>query len=336
MEVPPPPGKEPPIGNSDHLFIKGSVGQTYDVVLTVSEQPAVVMALGGRINSMSFDSGTSRLSLQVKQLGLIDKPPGDPGDDVFALVVTEGKPNDSDAEGPPVAANGTFFSYNGTPKSLEIIPPPPGTPAFGLKLSGPKGTYGLFQMFLPATLLDFLGAEAGEDLEPEDFGVFIKENGRENQVSNTVSNVSGGLLVELGVEFDGSSTKVDESYDPDSFGQGSSAKPVTKFLTVRPQPSLSIAPKSFVVGNKVKLYGFLEQEDLVNKVKIQLLQDGKWVTIAKPKVQEDGSYEATITASKLGLGGAGGSAVGVLATSSARTRARATSSAVSSKLSLSR
>ncbi len=234
-------------------------------------------------------------------------------------------------EGPPIEGAGSYFFTNLFPENIEPIKPSVGSAKFGFKVSGPEGKLGLIGMFISSGLIDHLGTLAGEDLEPEDFAVFNREKGRENQVSNALTLVNNGLLLDLGVKFTDNSTVVDDTdFDPNKPGSGKGKNEVTKLITVAPELNISSAPSTFVVtGNTVKIYGFLKDPEVVNRVKVQRLVNGKYVTVSKPKVKEDGSYSSSLAASKLGLGSSSSSSILGSRTSTVRTRA--TSNLVSSK-----
>lgn len=291
---PPDPSQAP----VEIVAIEGTPGTDYTMVFDVSEQPAVVFGLGCVINTYTYDSMAGQLTLQIKQLEFIDKGANfeDPNKEFFTISAFKAAPMNSN-QGPGPEARGTYFSTNLNPRDFEIFPPMPDFPGFGFRLSGPKGRLGLFKMFIPQTVINLIGQAAGKTLSATDLAIFNVTNRRNNQASDAVTELNGGALISIGVDFTSGSTKIKEDFQPPETFDGTNRPTiVTKKLVLLEKQDLSFAPENFTVsGNRLKVYGFVKDSALIGtRLKIQQKVGRKFQNAATALVQNDGSYSRNI------------------------------------------
>lgn len=282
------------------MFI-GVIDQTYTVELNVDEKPVMVVTPGALLSDWSYDDTTKKVTVNLTAQGVQqgntpdndNQPTADQQPDGAYFSVALIPVAEEGEDGPPAAMQGGYMDTNIS--QWEIIPPTPENVAFGFELTGQSGTEGYFHMFLPSTLIEFLGTMSGKELAPEDLAVF-EDN---QQASLNVTELNGGALISINVKFATNQTTLTPA---------ASDSNITKRLTAEPKADLSLAAKktNLKKGKKTTLYGWLGSSAKNKKVVLYRKLKGednftKFATLytddagyyrKKVKIQKKGTYKA--------------------------------------------
>lgn len=225
----------------------GTTDQAYELVVSVDEQPAMVVVNGGEMDldqNWVYDSVGSRVIVNFTSTGLkgddITGIPEGTAPFVIALVpvVEEGQ------DGPPEAMRGAWLSTD--VMNWSLIAPSQEKPYFGFELTGPSGETGFLHMYVPSTVIDLLSEYSGQDLSAESMAVF--ENS--DQSSSSVTDVDGSAYIDINVTFSNNITSP----------AGATTTDVVKEITAGAKLPVSLAATKYSVnkGNKTTLYGWIK------------------------------------------------------------------------------
>jgi len=263
--VPPQPGVE--------LFVyaAAATGVEYTFECDVTEQPASVVILPAEMKSVTYSSGTGRLSVIFTHVNYVEgsNVPAPPGTTTFSIALVSAQPG-----GVPVEMRGSWMATNIPPFGVdpsgaggwELIPPSEQNLYFGYRLNGPEGSTAFFQMFIPESMrvlleqaLSLIGGSP-VTVEWSDLAVF---NDSEQASMSITALPEGGALVDILVLFTAGATELPDNEDGAEaaslrFAPRPSAGGIDKNITVREAQTVSLTADDITPARDqaVKLYGW--------------------------------------------------------------------------------
>lgn len=237
---------------------------------TLIERSPFLVAVGTKIASYTFDATTQKITLVVKTQEFYPPEQTRPVPImVFAFVLTTDSLTPREP-GPPHAMAGGYVAT--TVLDWRILPPENREPGMGIELSGTKGSSGYFNMFVPATMFDFMSEMTGKKSTIKNLAVFVDDE----QASVSVTELNGGGFIDVNITFTSGNTSTAKALG--------AAKKITKKVMAKNKLALSLAAKKGKVknGKNAKLYGWLKSG-----------KRGQEITIMRKKKGESGFQEVT-------------------------------------------
>lgn len=269
-------------------------GKSYTAVLSVDEEPAMVVAPGADLSletPWTYDADAQTITVPFTAKTMIggDMPEQMPeGMSVSIIAMVPVVPEGED--GPPEAMKTGWMATN--LQQWELIPPTPDTPYFGYQLTGPEGKQGFFHMFIPDAVVELMSQMAGKTITIDELAVF---NG-DQQASLAIEEVEGGAFVSIKVVF----SKTENTVIATSVNAQASSANVTKTITVRPQQTVSMTAKKTTLkkGKDLELFGWLKNGKKDQSVIIYQKKSGekKFTVLKTVKTKKDGYYALKINA----------------------------------------
>ncbi len=267
----------------------GTVDQAYEAVISVDEEPAMVILPGGVMDlsqNWTYDSLGSRVIVNFTASGMKGEFSENfpEGSAVFVVVLVPVAAEGTD--GPPEEMKGAWLSTNISDWSL--ITPSQEAPYFGFELTGPTGETGFLHMFIPSTVIDLLSTYSGQDLSAESMAVF--ENN--DQSSTSVTDVDGSAYVDINVTF------TDKITSPAAEATGT----VVKEITAGAKLPISLAATKYSVtkGKKTTLYGWIKSGKADKTVTLwrKLKGADEYVKIDTLTTEADGYFSTKVEVTK--------------------------------------
>lgn len=266
----------------------GTVDETYTLIYSVDESPAMVVSSGGEMNldqNWNYDATTGKVTITITNVGAEStEGPGVPeGDAIFVVALVGAVAQGED--GPPAEMTGAWLSTNIL--SWELVPPSPDAPFFGFILSGPEGTDGFLHMYIPSATIGLISGFVGKTLTPADMAVF--EN--DDQSSTSITDVDGNAYIDINVTF-----------TEDITTPTTSSTTVVKEITTGEKQTVSLAATKYSVskGAKTKLYGWLKSgaEGKTVTVWRKLKGEDEYTKIETLTTEADGYFHTRFTVNK--------------------------------------
>lgn len=240
----------------------GEYGQEYTAVFSTDEEPVGILGMGSDLtNSWGYDAATGLVTVTFTAVEIVGMD-GPPDADLFIIVLVY--PVAQGEDGPPAEAAGMWMSTNVT--QWEMLPPQPGSPQFGFKLTGPAGTAGFFNMFLPDSLIELLSTMEGTPLAIEDLAVFMDDD----QASMSISEVEGGALIEINVTFTDDTIMVSRATSAYTRSASTSTLAAANVLSILKQSSDSNVTKEIVAKKKLNISLAANKYSIAKNKKVQL------------------------------------------------------------------
>jgi len=266
--TPPQPGVE------IFIYAANSTGQDYTFECDVTEQPASVVILPAKINAMTYNSVTGKLSVNFTHIPYIEgsNVPAPPGTTTFSIALV---PAGNGLSGIPIQMKGSWMATNVPPAGVdpsgaggwELLPPTPDSPFFGYRINGPAGSTGIFRMFIPEAMRELLEwlmnqqSQTPVTLNWEDLAVY---NNNQQAAMGITPQVGGGALVDIRVSFDEGAIEVVPGTEGALLslrhGYAGSSAGVDKRLTVGVAQPLSLTADDLTPAknSSVKLFGWVK------------------------------------------------------------------------------
>lgn len=269
--------------------LMGTVDQTYEVVIAVDEEPAMLILPGGEMDldqNWSYDSTTGQVTVNFTATGLksVTDFSVPEGNAIFVIALMPVSADGTD--GPPAEMKGGWLSTN--IMDWELIPPSPAAPYFGFELTGPSGETGFLHMFIPSAVIDLMSEYTGQELTAEKMAVF--ENN--DQSSATVTDVDGSVYVDINVTFTDSITSPATAAESE----------VVKEVTAGAKLPVSLAATKYSVskGKKTELYGWIKSGKADKTVTLwrKLKGEDEFTKVATLTTEEDGYFSTKVVMNK--------------------------------------
>lgn len=263
------------------------IGTEYEVVVALDDTAVVLVCVGGELSGLGWtDNGDGTATTNFTSVEMLDNDM-ELADGMTATLLNFEPAAEYGEGGPTIEALGTWLSTNVI--EWEMYPPMEDDVSFGYSFTGPAGEEGVFKMFVPDSLVTFLGDVKGSPLTEADLAVFADDS----QVTSSVDAMAGGLLVDLSLDFIEGSTTI-AGKDSDSDG-------VTKKVTVEEKLPVSLAVKkaSIKKSGKTRLYGWLKNGKKKQKVKLyRKIGKKKWKKWKTLTSKKNGYFTKQITVNK--------------------------------------
>lgn len=272
----------------------------YTAVFAVDSEPAMVVTPGGDVSLTSrpsYDVATGEYTVTFTATGInenIDTGGQEYPEGVEMTIMGMMGAVEIGENGPPEEMIGAWMSTD--MQQWELLPPSPDKPAFGFELTGPVGTSGYFNMYIPDAMIDLLGQLKGEELTVDELAVFNDDD----QATLDITEVDGGAYIQIEITFSETVTEVTSlqaEYDED-------ADNITKKITLDEKLAVSSAFSSSSVkkGKTAELYGWIKSGKKGETVTVLRKVKGedsytKWKTLT---TGTNGSYNVKFTAEKTG------------------------------------
>lgn len=267
----------------------GTSDETYTVVYSVDETPAMVVTPGGDMDldhNWSYDASTGLVTVILQNAGVKGSQDGEEvpaGMGMFIVALMGVAPEGED--GPPASMIGGWLATD--IMNWELVPPSADAPYFGFSLSGTSGDSGFLHMFIPSAVIDEISGYIGKTLTPADMAVF--ENN--DQSSASVTDVDGSAYIDINVVFS------DDITSPET-----ASATVTKEITAGAQLDVSLAATKYSVskGKKTTLYGWLKSGKADKTVTVwrKLKGEDSYTKIETLTTETDGYFSTSQTVNK--------------------------------------